>query len=107
MILIIKKTSTTNHNVAKLDRMIVVHALWKNSKPASFFNNYPHLIPDFNPVAAQKEICVFKNNTWNVDYVCGRQCKVIFTGDGKLDPTRYDKEVSKKAAEVIAELNNL
>jgi len=87
-----------------LDRMKVVRALWENSKPAIFFSHNSVLAPQYDETIAEAKIQKHKDGSWDVDFVCGRQCKVTFYENGTMDSKLYDRNVEKKAFDVVDEL---
>lgn len=78
--------STTNRiYVADIDRTELVRALWKNAKPAAFFES-SELAPTLNEKELDKEVARGKK----IDYLSGRAIKINFQGDS-VDPSEYDK----------------
>ena len=91
-----------------LDVLEVLHALWKNSYPASYFavNSIPP--PPWDEVEAQKTL---NQSGGKLDYVCGRQIKINFTSP-TINVARYNRgcaatgSSSKPAHLVIQSLRN-
>lgn len=73
-------------DISGLDKLTVLKAMWKNSKPALFFNLTKITPPALNEEEARRSL---KNGY--VDYLCGRVIKTNFTTN-RLDTWGYDRD---------------
>nr|NGX49687.1 hypothetical protein [Candidatus Anoxychlamydiales bacterium] len=69
-----------------------LHALWKNSKPAIFFNEFPDSrAPQEATISTPEKVAkLFKSQTY-FDYVGGRMLKIDFDEFPELHVISYDK----------------
>lgn len=86
-------------DISGLDKRKILRALWENSKPASFYDFLPHLIPKFDENVVESSI-----EYGYIDYFCGRLIKTDFSGD-TLRPDNYDHTYGDgKMKEIIENL---
>ncbi len=84
-------------DVTGIDRNEILHALWKNSKPAAFFDNIPDAAPAYRPI--KKEEIQYGGY---VDYHCGRLIKSdVFGESNTIDPHGYDRDYGQGAFERV------
>lgn len=86
-------------NITGVDKVALLHALWKNQKTACFFNSFNAVYaPSFNVEAAQEAVKTY------IDYFCGRAIKCDLSGD-TVSPDLYDRDVSNgKFAAVVQDM---
>lgn len=86
-------------DITGLDKLVVLKALWSNSKVATFYANYPEMAPSFSEEQASRSLA-----NGYVDYCCGRVIKADFR-NCKLDSYGYDRDNGEgKMKQVIRSL---
>lgn len=84
-------------NIAGLDKMKVLRALWENAKPAGVFHGRTIAPPKFDEAEARRLL----EGKFGMDYVCGRPIKMNLYHD-EINPRAYDADATQTAASVIA-----
>jgi hypothetical protein len=72
-------------SIKGIDKVKLLHALWKGARPAAFFVLSGRLSPSFDEGAAKDAI------RGTIDYYCGRCIKTDLSDD-TVNPTSYDAE---------------
>jgi hypothetical protein len=83
-------------DIKGINKVDLLKALWKNSKPASFFmfsNTDP---PEFDNENAEKSV------SKSIDYYSGRCIKCDLSKD-EVDPTQYDREYGEGCFQTIVD----
>jgi len=77
-------------NIAGLDKVALLNALWTNSKPAVFCTFSGMTPPSFDSAQAQEAVIKY------IDYFCGRLIKSDLTSEC-VDPCGYDRDYGQGA----------
>lgn len=75
-------------NIAGIDKLKLIEALWAGQKPALFFSINDVLAPKFDKEHAKM---ILEVNKGYFGYICGRRIKTNIAGDF-VDPERYDDD---------------
>lgn len=80
------------------------HALWENSKPATFFETHPDLLAQQEAAVgtAEKVTNLFQASA-KFDYVGGRLIKIDFSKFPKLEVSRYNQYFGRGSAQKAME----
>jgi len=73
-------------DVAGIDKLVLLRALWENQATASFFLASSTPAPVFNTEEARAALA-----RGTIDYLCGRAIKVSFKHGATIDPFLYDR----------------
>jgi len=86
-------------DISGIDKVELLHQLWDNMKPASFFKNIPGMVPEFDFESAKSAV-----SRGYVDYFSGRCIKTDLRGD-TAHPNMYDRDAGVGAfAKIVAGL---
>jgi hypothetical protein len=83
-------------NIEKLNKVLLLKALWENSKPASFFSFSGVAPPQFDQTSANDAV-----NSY-IDYFQGRMIKSDLSRD-TADPRLYDRDYGQGVFQRIAD----
>jgi hypothetical protein len=81
-------------DIADINKVDLLYALWLRSTPASFFSFQGLPSPSFDRAAAEKAVTDY------IDYFQGRCIKMDLSGN-TTDPRLYDRDMGEGAAAAI------
>ena len=90
-----------NVNIAGLDKLTLLKALWENQRVARFFVNMPQAAPQWDEKLAKQAIA-----NGHIDYFQGRNIKMDLSKDSMYVSKYYDEEAPITGAEVVARLRS-
>lgn len=83
-------------DISGIDKVSLLHALWKNSKPAIFFSMNNATPPPFDNEKAMTAVQKY------INYYDGRCIKCDLSGD-TVDPRLYDRDFGSGAVQRIVD----
>lgn len=93
----------TTIDVSDLDQYSLIKALWRNMKPASFFNSFTAMAAGLTPPSepSNDEIDRTFHSGKYIDYLAGRCIKTDFGDTTQVNTRLYNRDAGEGAFEKI------
>lgn len=97
MLTIFRLIMSVRVDISGLDKVVLLEALWRRSKPAAFFYISGVSPPEFYSKVARDD---GQRCGWSFDYYAGRVMKCNLSGLS-VDPAGYDRDVGAGAMQDV------